>query len=77
MPQIWLTYAELGDFLKCEAAEVRRVVTDQEWPQRKSGDGLMRVKLSPATAHHFMLSYAAKNDRQPASDDAIRQLRGP
>jgi hypothetical protein len=31
MPQIWLTYAELKDLLKCDESQVRRVVADQKW----------------------------------------------
>jgi hypothetical protein len=60
MPQIWLTYAELSDLLKCDASAVRRVVADQKWTRKKSEDGFTRVKLSPMLAHQFMLSYAEK-----------------
>jgi hypothetical protein len=77
MPQIWLTYAELSELLKCDLSDVRQAVTDNEWPQRKSGDGRMRVKLSPALAHQFMMSYAAMGGREHPAYDAIEALQGP
>jgi hypothetical protein len=55
--QIWLTYSELSELLKCDLSDVRQVVTDNEWSQRRSSDGRLRVKLSPALAHQFMLNY--------------------
>jgi hypothetical protein len=75
MPQIWLTYAELSELLKCELSDVRQAVSDNEWPQRRSGDGRMRVKLSPALAHQFMMSYAAMGDREHPADAAVEALR--
>jgi hypothetical protein len=57
--QIWLTYSELSELLKCELSDVRQAVTDNEWSQRRSSDGRLRVKLSPALAHQFMPNYVA------------------
>jgi hypothetical protein len=57
--QIWLTYSELSELLKCELSDVRQSVTDNEWSQRRSSDGRLRVKLSPALAHQFMLNYVS------------------
>jgi hypothetical protein len=57
--QIWLTYSELSELLKCELSDLRQAVIDNEWSQRKSRDGLLRVKLSPALAHQYMLNYVA------------------
>jgi hypothetical protein len=57
--QIWLTYSELRGLLKCELSGVRQAVTDNGWSQRRSSDGRLRVKLSPALAHQFMLNYVA------------------
>jgi hypothetical protein len=74
MPQIWLTYAELSDLLKCELSQVRQAVIDHSWSQRKSGDGRMRVKLSPALAHQFMMNYAT-NGRDLSIEERIETLR--
>jgi hypothetical protein len=57
--QIWLTYSELSELLKCELSDVRRAVTENEWSERRSSDGRLRVKLSPALAHQFMMNYVA------------------
>jgi hypothetical protein len=61
MPQVWLTYEELGEMMKREPSEIRIAVIQNDWPRRRSGDGLVRVKLSPTLAHEFMLAYAALN----------------
>jgi hypothetical protein len=71
MPQVWLTYAELSELLKCELSDVRQAVVDEDWAQRKSGDGHMRVKLSPTLAHEFMLRYAAMNERGTSTEDIV------
>jgi hypothetical protein len=76
MPQIWLTYEELGKMLKCETAELRRSVIQHDRPRRRSGDGLTRVKLSPALAHDFMMNYAASNNGKLSTDDMVDGLRG-
>jgi hypothetical protein len=76
MPQIWLTYEELAKMLKCDlVTEVRRAVIEHDWPRRKSGDGLTRVKLSPALAHDFMLHYAASNGGELSTDAMVDGLR--
>jgi len=76
MPQVWLTYEELGELMKCEPGEARTAVIKEEWSRRKSRDGFTRVKLSPSLAHQYMLNYAARFDRDPATDDMVNRLRG-
>lgn len=62
MPQIWLTYEELGTVFHCDVAEARRAVAEHDWARRKSRDGQTRVKLPPMAAHQFMMNYAATFD---------------
>jgi hypothetical protein len=76
MPQVWLTYEELGNLLKCQSSEARRAVIEHEWPRRRSGDGVTRVKLSPALAHEFMLNYAATRRGELSTDEMVDRLRG-
>jgi hypothetical protein len=76
MPQVWLTYEELGELMKCEPGEARRAVIEQEWSRRKSSDGFTRVKLSPALAHQYMLSYVATFNGDLSTDDIVDRLRG-
>lgn len=59
MPQVWLTYRELGDVYGMSEDDARAQAIDSGWPRRKSSDGLSRVKLPPAAAHEFMMAYAA------------------
>jgi hypothetical protein len=61
MPQVWLT---------CQA------VIKHERPRRRNGDGLTRVKLSPALAHEFMLNYPATTGGELSTDDMVERLRG-
>jgi hypothetical protein len=76
MPQVWLTYEELGELLHCESSEVRQAVIEHEWARRRSGDGLTRVKISPALAHEFMLKYASTTGGELSTDDMVDRLRG-
>jgi hypothetical protein len=73
MPQIWLTLEELGKMLNCEPARVRRAVLKHDWPRRRGGDGLTRVKLSSALAHDFMRKYVTWNDGELATDHMIEE----
>jgi hypothetical protein len=75
MPQVWLTYEELSELLQCASSEVRQAVIEHEWPRRRSGDGLTRVKLSPALAHEFMLNYAATMGGELSTNDMVDRLR--
>jgi hypothetical protein len=59
VPQVWLTYKELGKLMNWPPTKVRRAVAEHGWSRRKSSDGEIRVKLSPTLAHEFMLNYAA------------------
>jgi hypothetical protein len=60
MPQVWLTYEELGEHLECEAMVARNAVIECGWPRRRCSDQLTRVKLTEVAAHEYMLKYARK-----------------
>lgn len=47
MPQIWMTYGELGALLACDAATARDNALHMLLDRRRSRDGNTRVKLSP------------------------------
>lgn len=47
MPQIWMTYNELGSLLDCEPAQARELAIAQNLDRKRSRDGNARVKLSP------------------------------
>jgi hypothetical protein len=48
MPQVWLTYEELGEFRGCSPQEARLEVVAQQWPRRRSRDGHTRIKVPDA-----------------------------
>jgi hypothetical protein len=75
MPQVWLTYKELGDLYACDVTVAQAEVIQKEWPRRSCGDGRTRVKLPVGAAHEFMLSYAAKFERADATDAMVSALR--
>jgi hypothetical protein len=64
MPQIWLTYDELGAFLGCSPERARADAAENGSGRRRCHDGLTRVKLRPATAVAFVEGLAAARDRQ-------------
>jgi hypothetical protein len=73
MPQIWLTYNELGQLFHCNALAARRAAERNAWPARRSSDGNIRVKLPPAAAHEFIMSYARQlEERAPREVGAGR-----
>src|SRR5215212_11775490 len=71
VPQVWLTYDELGEMFGLNAATARSEVIANGWPRRRSSDSLTRVKLPPAAAHEYILGYVASaNPRAGAARDA-------
>jgi hypothetical protein len=58
MPQIWVSYDELGEMLGATADQARATAVDAGWSRRRSRDGVSRVRLPPKMAHEFILAYA-------------------
>ena len=56
MPQIWMTYDELGALCGCGAMEARDRAIHLSLDRRKSRDGMTRVKLDPALMVEFFAS---------------------
>ena len=54
MPQIWLTYDELGDLIGSDVAAARAVAHDIPLDRRKSHDGCTRVKLNAQLIEVFL-----------------------
>jgi hypothetical protein len=76
MPQVWLSYDELSEFMGCTPTDARRGVIENQWPRRHSSDGLTRVKLPPDTAHQYMLDYGTRFGTLPSTEDMVSALRG-
>lgn len=66
MPQVWLTYEELGDMFNFDPHTARAESIAHGWARRRCSDGATRVKLHPAAAHDYMVGYAAKVSRDAA-----------
>ncbi|MEZ2144625.1 hypothetical protein AAE026_20390 [Bradyrhizobium sp. DN5] len=56
MPQIWMTYDELGALCGCGAMEARDRAIHLSLDRRKSRDGTTRVKLDLALTAKFFAS---------------------
>ena len=56
MPQIWMTYDELGALCGCGAMEARDRAIGLSLDRRKSRDGATRVKLDLALTVEFFAS---------------------
>jgi hypothetical protein len=82
MPQIWMTYGELGALLECDAVTARDNAVHLLLDRRRSRDGNTRVKLSPKLADMFFERLArAWIDRELAASAAdlaaVRERMGP
>ena len=62
MPQVWMTYVELGSLLDCSPNEARDQAISVYADRKVSRDGLSRVKLNAAWVDLFM-SQARVDDR--------------
>jgi hypothetical protein len=76
MPQLWLTYEELADLVRCSSEAAREGVAENGWPRRRCSDGQTRIKISSGLAHSYMLGYAARfgEIRQPA-EGSVHELQ--
>jgi len=54
MPQIWMTYVELGSLLQCSPDDAREQAIFVQADRKKSRDGLSRVKLNAAWMELFI-----------------------
>lgn len=54
VPQIWLTYDELGVLMNCDPACARETAIAFALDRRKSRDGKTRAKLSPSLTEAFL-----------------------
>lgn len=64
MPQIWLTYEELGLFARRDGASARQAAIRLGWDRRRCRDGQTRIKLPPNATLLYLQSC------MPAGDEA-------
>ena len=56
MPQVWMTYQELGDLAGIGPQEARDFAIARVWGRRRSQDGLTRVRLPQDLVNAYLLS---------------------
>jgi hypothetical protein len=54
VPQIWLTYDELGVMMNCDPVRARATAIAIGLDRRRSRDGKTRAKLSPSLSEAFL-----------------------
>jgi hypothetical protein len=55
MAQVWLSFEEIQDLFRCDAADARRRVVANQWERRRCGDGLVRAQVPPDVAREFFM----------------------
>lgn len=76
MPQIWMTYEEVGELLGCDPYEARSHGLNAGWARKKSRDGQTRLKLPSSAVHMFLDRYVERYiDRPQASSLQVRQMQ--
>ena len=74
MAQVWLSFEEIQELFRCEAADARRRVVASQWERRRCSDGLVRAQVPADVAHDFFMS---RHSGQPQSQPApARQTAG-
>jgi hypothetical protein len=53
MAQVWLSFEEIQEVFRCDAADARRRVVANQWERRRCSDGLVRAQVPPTVAHDF------------------------
>jgi hypothetical protein len=70
MPQLWMTYEELGELFYGDAATARDHVIANQWERRRCSDGVTRAVVPPNAMLEFMLAYIAR-ERGHIDDQAV------
>ncbi len=67
MAQVWLSFDEIQQAFRCDAADARRRVIANQWERRRCGDGVVRAQVPSEVAHEFfMLSCGSEPESRPA-----------
>ncbi len=67
MAQVWLSFDEIQQVFRCDAADARRRVVANQWERRRCGDGLVRAQVPADVAYDFfMLQYRHEPVCRPA-----------
>ncbi|KQQ47914.1 hypothetical protein ASF58_00675 [Methylobacterium sp. Leaf125] len=68
MPQIWITYDELGAHYGVASDGAREIARARMWSRRRSHDGLTRVKLPSDVALAYMSAFVSEAAVTAAGD---------
>jgi hypothetical protein len=75
MPQIWVSYEELGDYLGCGGPAAAEHAAASRWPRRRCSDGLTRAKLPAEEALNFLKYYLAPEKHDHQTDSLVSTLQ--
>ena len=76
MPQVWLSYDEIGQWLRCDTGETAAHVLRKGWSRRRCSDGLTRVKLPPTLTGAFLRYHLRAEAADGQADAQVEALRG-
>lgn len=77
MPQLWVTYDELGRHFDCDPLAAREHVVRSQWRRRKCSDGATRVKLPPPVMEDYIRCMVAPVASHPSAAFAARLPHEP
>ncbi|MEH3146759.1 MAG: hypothetical protein PGN34_15740 [Methylobacterium frigidaeris] len=80
MPQIWLTYEEMGEHFGCTSEAARAGAISEGLNRRRCSDGLTRVKLRPEMQFAYMREQVVRHRAGSIQDLQSRAAafeRGP
>jgi len=75
MPQIWVSYEELGNFLGCDGHAAASHVDAACWPRRRCHDGLTRAKVPLDIAFDIVQFFFGVQTRRDASNALFDKQR--
>ena len=74
MPQLWMTYEELGELFYGSANTARDHVIANQWERRRCSDGVTRAVVPPHAMLEFMQAYIAR-ERGHMDDQVVASGR--
>lgn len=76
MPQVWLSYEEVGQWLRDDTRDTAEHVLRQGWSRRRCRDGLTRIKLPPNLVDPYLRHHLRMEAIDRQADAQVQELRG-
>ena len=75
MPQVWLSYDEVGRWLRHDTRDTAEHVLRQGWSRRRCRDGLTRIKLPPSLIESYLRHHLRMEAIDRQADAQVQELR--